>query len=102
MNLPQFTYLQANFLQHLTEKKLLPCLFRLSLYNRAVFRAQIASVILQNQKTLTIFGSLRQYSKRWSTDCPNMHSQLLSSFIHTLVASGRAFLSGKEMQSFEV
>ena len=39
MNLPEFTYLHANFLQHLTEKKLLPCLFRLSLYNRAVFRA---------------------------------------------------------------
>ena len=73
-----------------------------SLFHLLFWLAQITSVILQNQKALTIFGSLRQYSKRWSTDCRNIHSQLLSSFIHTLVASGRAFLSGKEMQSFEV
>ena len=73
-----------------------------SLFHLLFSLAQITSVTLQNQKAITIFGSLRQYPIRWNTDCPNMHSQLLSSFIHTLVASSRAFLSGKEMQSFEV
>ena len=41
--------------------------------------AQIPRLTLYNQKALTIFGSLRQSSIRWNTDCPNMHSPLVVS-----------------------